>query len=62
MTNYKHDYNEGDIVIDNTLRHIFKFQDKIDGWLAENKPKQLRLANEKESKYLLRKDRTFIHY
>ena len=55
-------YKDGDIVIDTTYRQLFIFDQKVDGWMAKNKPGQLRFANEKERNNLIKKGTTFIYY
>jgi hypothetical protein len=55
-------YKDGDIVIDTTYRQIFIFNTKIDGWIAKNKPKQLRLATKRESQKIIAKKVNFIYY
>ncbi len=58
----KSKYKNGDIVIDTTYRQLFKYNEEIDGWMAKNKPQQLRLANEKEKLNLIKKGTNFIYY
>lgn len=55
-------YKNGDIVIDTTYSQLFIFDQEVDGWMAKNKPEQLRLANEKERANLIKKGTRFIYY
>jgi len=49
---YKHNFNDGDIVTDLQYNEVFIFNDKTDGYKAENKPNTFRLATDEEKKIL----------
>jgi|2_EtaG_2_1085320.scaffolds.fasta_scaffold04547_3 hypothetical protein len=55
-------FKNGDIVIDTTYRQLFIYNENIDGWMAKNKPKQLKLANKEQRDRLIKKGTNFIYY
>ena len=55
-------YKDGDIVTDTEIRETFTYKEEVDGWMAKNKPKQLRLATDHEKNNLIRKGTDFIYY
>lgn len=58
----KNKYKDGDIVTDTVIKETFTWDQKIDGWMGKNKPKQLRFATDHEKNNLIRKGSTFIYY
>ncbi|MCK5614841.1 hypothetical protein KAR91_73950 [Candidatus Pacearchaeota archaeon] len=55
-------YKNGDIVIDTVYRQLFIYNEKVDGWMAKNKPEQLKFANKEQREKLIKKGTTFIYY
>lgn len=55
-------YKNGDIVTDIVIKETFTFNDKIDRWVARNRPKQLRMANQKEKDNLTKRGVSFYYY
>lgn len=55
-------YKDGDVVTDTEIKETFTYNQKVDGWLAKNRPKQLRSATDHEKNNLIRKGATFIYY
>jgi hypothetical protein len=55
-------YKDGDIIIDTTYRHLFIYNEKVDGWMARNKPQQLKLASKEQREKLIKKGTTFLYY
>ena len=50
MSRFKHNFKDGDIVIDVDFNEVFVFSDSRDGFKAEFKPETFRLATEDEKR------------
>ena len=55
-------YKDGDIVTDTVIKETFTYNQDIDGWMAKNRPKQLRFANQNEKDNLIRRCVNFYYY
>ncbi len=55
-------YKDGDIVTDTVIKETFTWNGLIDDWIAKNRPKQLRMANDKEKDNLIKRGVTYFYY
>lgn len=45
---YKHNFKDGDIVTDTKYNETFEFNNRVDGFAAENRSEDFRLATKEE--------------